>query len=390
MVIKFTVSKSGFTENFIAKVWEAQNDSPGAEVHIDNTTLVEKNASGVPTVGAGHQVDEDIVVNGMDAIVHIVRIYGAVSGIKYTEFNVEPENPTLTAYMPIYFKIGDGNPNTPNQGDTNCITPELAGLEQKDFYITRNGFGVMQPGNHYNFTVPATGEWELIQNGDQFGENEEFAIIRQPVVTNAINDSVVGKMFGGFFNISSNISYSQSHLRKLGRFMGAFEYNFDVAPPIGYQHAFSHYGAAGTAKIKFTNAPLLWDGSPKTELDIPQFAQICVSFDGSDWNVVWFVQGLGTTTAQPLDILGAGNLAVGDVPAGDQVYDVVHNLGISGDYIVILSIKSNSESTYFRNNKMGSTWWHSLTDKPNKFRFSLQEISGEVQDLSVSWLIIKI
>lgn len=390
MVIKLTVSKSGFLENFVLKVWEAQNDALGAEVFIDTTTLIEKNAGGVPTVGAGHQISEEVVVNGMDAIVHIVRIYGAVSGIKYTEFNVEPENPILTVYLPVFFKIGDGNPNTPLEGESVAVTPELAGLVVGNFTIIRNGVGALQPGNHYDFTDPPSGEWTLIQDGDQFGPTEEITILIQPVVTNAINDSVVGKMFGGFLDVAANIDYDPAHLRKLIRFSGSPEYSFLVDPPIGYSHIFNHYGAAGTAKIKFTNAPLLWDGAPKTELDIPQYSQICVSFDGSDWNVVWFVQGTGITAPVAGNILGVGVHAVGDVVPGDPVYIITHNLAIVGDYILMFSLKSNSETTYFRNNKVGGTWWHHISDKPNKVNVSLQEIAVETQTLAIAWVIFKI
>ncbi len=387
MVIKFTVSKSGFTEDFIWKIWEAQNDTIGGIIQTGN--LVEKNAGGVPTPGAGHQISEEVTVNGLDKIVHIVRIYGVVSGIEYTEFNIEPESPMLTVYLPIYFKIGDGNPDTPAADQNIATTPELAGLVVGNFTIFRTNFGPLQPDNQFEFTNPGAGEWTLIQDGDQFNDGEEFTILRQPVVSVAVNDSVVGKMFGGFYDITSNINYSLTHLRKLGRFQGAFEYTFDVDPPIGYQHAFNHYGSAGTGKVIFSNAPLLWNGIPVTELEVPQFSQLCVSFDGSDWNIVWFVISVGTTVPQPSDILGSGVINIGNLPTGDPVYIVTHSLGISGDYNVWLEIKSNNPAFYSRDNEITKAWWHSVTDKPNKFEFSLKALRTETENISVNYLIIK-
>jgi hypothetical protein len=86
-------------------------------------------------------------------------------------------------------------------------------------------------------------------------------------------------------------------------------------------------------------------------------------------------------------IAGSGVFNVGDVPGGDPEYTVTHNLNIVGLYIVHGSIMSNNSATYYLNNKVSWTWYAPLA---NSFKFSLQELSGEVQDLSFAWTIIKL
>lgn len=388
MDVLLSIGVSGYTENFILKLWEAGSDGVGQEVFT--TILVEKNNLGVPTVGAGHQVTEAVVANGMDKVTHIGRIIGAVSNIEYNEFVVLPETPILTVSLPVRFKIGDGGPNTPAAADTMATTPELAGLSIGNFVIHRGGFGPMYPNVHYDFNT-IDGSWNLL-GGDEFSPVDEITIDIKPVlVTTVVNDSVVGKWFGGFVDVAANINYSASHLRKLIRLSGSPEYSFITAPPIGYTVAFQHFGSAGTAKVNFTIGTLLWAGVPKAFVNIPRYCEAGFVWDGINFNVVYFNDSSFVNAAViPLGVIASGIVAIGDVPAGDPQYTVTHNKNITGDYDVFLSVKSNSAALFFRNNKIGSTWWHHSTDKPNKFNFSLQEISGEVQDLSINWAIIKL
>jgi hypothetical protein len=88
--------------------------------------------------------------------------------------------------------------------------------------------------------------------------------------------------------------------------------------------------------------------------------------------------------------LGVVSVSLGDVPAGDPIYTITHNLAISGDYKLFPSIQSNSAATYFRDNKLGCCWYHHATDKPNKVYVSLQEISPEVQDITLCCLLVKV
>jgi hypothetical protein len=89
--------------------------------------------------------------------------------------------------------------------------------------------------------------------------------------------------------------------------------------------------------------------------------------------------------ADRIKILHADIFNIGDVPAGDPLYTVNHDQHIVGNYMVIGSYKTNSN--YASNNKMPLfTWFNALADS---FQFSLQEISGEVQDISLSYILVK-
>ena len=385
MVLKYHISPSVLTEDFIVKIWEAASDGVGAEIYTQTVGLT-----------APHVAPVTITVNGLDRVVHIVRMYGVTTATLLHEYNVEPTTSDIvTVFDPIQFKIGDGGTNTPAAGDSVCVTPELAGLVETDFLIFRANYGPLFPTTHFTFNT-GDGSWELnspdIFNGE--GGGEEFTIVRLPkAVTGIVNDSVVGKWFAGYVDVSANIAYLSTHLRKLIRFNGSPEYTFSGSIPQNYVFCFQHFGStAGTAKINFNNGTLLYKSSPKTFINVPRGTEIGVVWDGTNWNIVYctdsaFVDGAAVPAAGT--ILGVGRYSVGDVVAGDPIYTITHNLNISGDYMIIPTIESNSAATYFRNNKIGSTWYHHATDKANKVLVSLQEISAETQDLWIAWVIIK-
>lgn len=395
-VIKYQVSTSGFTEDFLIRVWEANGDGPGG--HIYETTLVEKNSSGVATPGAGHQVIDTVTINGVDTVPHILRMYGVTSGTKYHEVTLEPKTDVLTVFAPIRFKIGDGGTYTPAADADSFTHPSLVGLTDDQYTIYRANYGPLLPDMHYT-SNSGTGSFQLMAgngSGETFNDEEEFTIQIMPqAVTTPVNDSVVGKEFGGFLDVVANVNYEASHLRKLRRFLGAFEYTFPLATtvPVGYGHCFQNFGLSGTAKVKFLNGTLLWAGSPKTSIDIPPYSEACFVWDGTNWNVKYFIDSsfanAGSTPANT--VLGVGELNVGDVLGTnpDPLYTVTHNLGITGDYKVFLSVRSNNSATYWLNNKVGLAWHHHATDKPNKFYITAQELSIEVQDLSIVWICVK-
>jgi hypothetical protein len=382
MTLKYHISPSGLSENFILRIWEAASDGVGAHVHEE-------------TINAPHTLPHTVTVNGLDKVVHIVRLYGAVSATLLHEYNVEPLTDVVTTFTPIQFKIGDGGPNTPAANQAICTTPELIGLAETDFLILRANYGPLFPTTHFTFTS-GTGEWEL-NSPDQFngeGSGEEFTIIRLPkTVSTVVNDSVVGKLFAGFVDVSADTPYSATHLRKLIRFNGSPVYTFSGSIPIGYIHCFNHMGStAGTATINFSNGTLLYKGSPKASLSIPRGTEAAFTWDGTNWNAVYinestWVDGAGTPVAGT--ILGTGRFLIGDVAAGDPLYTITHNLNISGDYMIVPTIETNNAANYTKNNKMGIAWHHHATDKANKVYVTLQEISGEVQDLYIAWVIIK-
>jgi hypothetical protein len=90
--------------------------------------------------------------------------------------------------------------------------------------------------------------------------------------------------------------------------------------------------------------------------------------------------------ADMMRVVGAGVLNIGDVPAGDPSWTVNHGLQVQGNYAVFFSWKS--EGNYAVNNKMPSPVYFNCT--ANSFEVSAQEISGETQNLSLAWLIIKL
>lgn len=384
MVIKYQISPSALTENFVIRVWEADSDGVGAHVYEE-------------TVVAPHAVPYTVTVNGLDDVVHIVRMYGVTSSTLLHEYNVEPLISVLTTFDPIQFRIGDGGPDTPAADQGVCVTPELAGLETTDFIIFRVNYGPLFPDTHFTFNS-GTGEWVLtspdIFNGE--GDGEEFTIIRLPQATgSSVTDSIVGKWFSDFVNVSSNTSYIADHQRKLIRLSGSPTYTFGAAAsvPIGFVFCFQHFGSAGTATIAFDNGTLLWGGAPKAEVDIPRYTEAAFVWDGTNWNVVYMTDSAwvdeGVVAPAAGETLGVGTYNVGNVSSGDPVYTIEHNLAIVGDYFVLFSIESNAVATYTKNNRIGGTWFHHASDKANKVYISLQELANEVQNLSISWMIIK-
>lgn len=390
MVLKYHISPSAIDEDFVIYVYEASNTNPGA--HVD-TLVVPKGP------GPGHPNPATITFNGLDKVVHVVRMYSAVTVALLHEYNVEPTTDIVTIFDPIQFKIGDGQPNTPAAGQPTATTPELAGLNTLDFLIFRNNYGILHPGIHFDFDS-GTGTWNLIQDGDIFNGppdsgGEEFTIIMKPsVVSTVVNDSVVGKWFGGFVDLAANTTYNAAHLRKLIRHTGTHWYEYDVDPPIGYGYTHINLGAAAhVLTIKFTNKPLLWvDGTTKATLDLKPKQHAMFTFDGDNWNVVFLVDAAfaDNPAIAAGTILKAGMQYQGDIPGGDPPITINHNAAISGDYICMFTLKNNNTGTYYTNNKVCHSWHHHPTDKPNKVIFTPQEISGEGQDVTICYILIKV
>jgi len=395
MEIKFIVGVSGYTENFLVRVWEAASD--GVSAWLDETTLVEKNGAGVPTPGAGHQVSEPVIFSGRDNVTHIIRIYGVTSSNLYAEFRYEAMTALATVFMPLRFKVGDGGPDTPAADQDTCTTPELMGLTTDEFIIHRNNYGDLHPATHFT-KAENSDTWQLV-NPDQFGLNEEFTIKRLPqVITTVVNDSVVGKWFGGFLDVAANTNYDAAHLRKLIRFAGQCTYTFQLADtiPIGYAFVFQNFGTpsgTNTCTVQFLNGNLKWGNTTKTTIDLPLYFGAAFVWDGTQWNVIYYYDSrvVNATTTPAGTVMGVGLHFIGDIAAGDPVYTVTHNLNITGEYHVWLQVKSNDGTTAFRDNKLCHTWWHETVTatKKNQFKFSVQEISGETQNVSVVWVILK-
>lgn len=392
MVLKYHVSPSVIDENFEVYIYEASNTTPGA--HVAHQTL----ATGP---GPGHPAPATLIFNGLDKVVHVVKMYSAISLALLHEYNAEPKVDIVTIFDPIQFKIGDGNPNTPAGGQPTATTPELAGLTTLDFLIFRNNYGILFPGIHFDFDS-GTGTWNLIQDGDIFNDDpvgEEFTIIMKPsVVSTVVNDSVVGKWFAGVLDFAANTTYDAAHLRKLIRHTGTHWYEYDIDPPIGYGYAHINLGntlGAGSPHvltIKFTNKPLLWiDGTTKATLDLLPRQHAMFTFDGDNWTVVYLVDA--TFADNPAIVAGTillvGSQNLGDIPGGDPLITIIHNGDITGDYMIVGSFKNNNPADWGKNNKICWSWHHHATEKKDKFYLTPQELAGEVQSVSFTYILIK-
>jgi hypothetical protein len=397
MVLKYQISPyPALLMNMVVRIWEAQSDGPGA--HVYEEVIPERNGAGVPTPGAGHQVPTTIEVNGLDKVVHIVRLYTATATLLH-EYNVEPLNDMLTVFDPISFKIGDGGVNTPGSGTNQYINILLNGLNADDYTVFRNNYGFLIEGTHYNNSSDPVNGGFTLAGGDVFGDSEEFWVHRKSVVNAIVNDSVVGKWFKDFFNIAGNINYDATHLRKLMRFQGAFNYTFAINPPVGYAYVFQNFSAAD-GKIIFANAPLEWGAVDKSEIIVPRYCECAFAFDGLRWNVVYFSSTAfmnDASAVQPGQNVAAGNFLVatggfsdGDVPAGTTVYTVTHNLNITGDYLVLASVKTNNPAVVNNNTTVMVAWHHHATLKKDKFHLALRETNPLAQNVSISWLIVKL
>lgn len=391
MVLKYIVSPSAFTEDFLIRIWEASNDQVGAHVHEE--TLVEKNGAGVPTPGAGHQVIETIIVNGLDKVVHIVRMYGATSGNLYHEANVEPRVDLVTVFEPIRFKIGDGGTYTPAVNTGTFTHPILVGLEDGEYIVHRNGQGDLHPGGvHYN-TDSVGGSFSLIAP-DVFGPDEEVTVKPNPIaVSTVVNDSVVAKWFGQtpasddiFLDVAANINYDAAHLRKLIRLAGSAEYSFTIDPPIGYAFIFNKYATVGTAKVKFVNAVCKWVNSTVNELNMPDGSELCVVFDGTVWNVVYYTN----KTAVAPYITQAGSFNIGDAGGNITINDSQHTIPLAiaepdANYIVVGSLVSKGATMNFDNDVIPT-----IRDKAtNSFKLLLREVTTHIQNLTFDYAIIR-
>lgn len=391
MLIKYEIGiYPALHENMVVKIYETQN--PTAEVYSE--TIPERNGSGVPTVGAGHQVPYAFAWAGADNLPHIVKLYSAISSTLLHQWTLQPSINGITVYDPIRFKVGDGGTDTPTAGQPICVTPQLAGLTTDQFIIHRKNIGPLRPVSDFTFTS-GTGQW-VLAGLDYFNADEEFTIQITPVVISTyVNDSVSGKLFGGFVDVTSNRNYLSTDLRKLVRLSNTAEYTFPVGAsiPIGYIHCFSNFGTtadvANVTKVKFLNASLKWGNATKTEITLPLYTEAAFSFDGTNWNVVYYSDTRFTevtTGYQKGDFIDNGYINIGDVPAGDPTYTVTHNKGIAGATYHVKGTIRHLGATPWKDNTIT---WDVYDQQPNSFKLCLQEIYGEVQNMQFVWEMTK-
>jgi len=383
MVINYHISPyPSLHENMVAKIYEAS--SPNAEVQ--SFTILEKDGSGTPTVGAGHQVPNSISFTGCDMVVHVVRLFTA-SGSLLHWYDVQPTIDVVTVFDPIYFKIGDGESLTPLEGTNTITNPAFIGSTAFDLSVFVEGQGFLHPNVDYSVSYTS-----LFISGQVFEANQRWRIFKKPsVITTYVNDSVVGKGFGGFIDVVADIDYIPGHLRKLIRLSGTGHYTFPLATPvpIGYNHHFTQLGNEATApKIKFLNGTLLYGATPKSELDIPFGSTVCLTWDGVHWNLT--INGIKAGISAPVagDIVGNGSFHIGDISAAgaDTFVTITHGFGLAYAYIVLATFKGTNASKYNDNN----CGWSLYDYQPNSFKFAGQEFSTGVQDITLDYVLIKV
>lgn len=374
-------------EDLVARIYEVA--SPNSE--IDSIIIPEKNGSGVPTPGAGHQVINTITFTGLDTVVHRVKLFSA-SGTQFHEYDAMPTVDVTTIFTPIKFTIGDGGAKTPASGDISYVDSDMIGLTDDDFTVYCNGRGYLFPGVDYDNDGSTTGGFTFLGVGDIFGAGgvaEKWVIQRKPqVVSTPVNDSVVGKQFKGFLDVTSSVTYDPAHLRKCIRLAGASaEYVFgpSVVPPQNYVFRVTNFGSyaslATFPKVKFQNASLKWGNTTKTELPIPLLSTMEFCFDGTQWNVT---KG-DYRAVNPGGLFPKfyqGSAAVGDV---------------SGDAIITVTIPDQGYSSYHVSGTLTSAGSASfdndviwvVKDKTNtSFKLCLGETTGAVNNVNFEYVII--
>ena len=373
------------TENMVAKVYEA--NAPLAEV--DSIIIYEKNGSGVPTPGAGHQVNTNVTFTGLDLVPHILRLF-TESGTQLQEFNVLPSANTVTVFDPVYFKIGDGGTNTPAVGDVSYVNSDLAGLTNDDVTVFRNGT-LLYPSIHFN-TDPGGG-FSFVTVGDVFGADEEYYIQRKPqVLAEYVNDSVVGKQWGAttgapnmYVDVTSSVDYVPAHLRKLIRLSnnnGKYYFRAAASVPIGYPFRFSNQ-VGGTANIYFENAPLIKPGG-----DVSSFALISGQiaefvYDGTKWNKT----ADSASTSTGYTISGPYLYDCGSINPLDQAFTItIPDQGTTA-YTVVGSFEGQQANFDADNDMM---WTIHAAGKTNtQFRLAVRKLVAQVVILKFRYFIIK-
>lgn len=303
MEIRYAISPNpGLLEDMVAKAYEAQ--SPLAEVA--SITL--------PTP---HTFPANVVFNGLDRVVHIIRLF-TQSGTLLHEYDQNPVENVVTVFDPIYFKIGDGQSFTPIAGVNIWSYAPLAGVTNAQMRVWRDG-QLKYPGIHYDALVG--GGIQLLQAGDIFETDAEWMVERSAqVIPTVVNDSVVAKIFGGFLDVNNTEAhYDATHLRKLVRLSGLNgKYYFDsgVPVPIGYSHTFSNFGpyasVSDTPGIYFNNAALLFGNATINFFPLPFKGTVQFTFDGTNWNLVTYQNAAVGPTAFGR-IVHMGRQVIGDI-----------------------------------------------------------------------------
>lgn len=392
MIVNYFLSPyAALTQNMVAKIYEVS--TAGIVAEVDSITIPERDGSGVPTPGAGHQVPYAVSFTGLDKVTHELRLYTA-GGTLLHRYDVMPTADTITIFDPIRFVIGDAGPYTPIAGTVNFLCTAMAGLVANDYIAFRTGYGPVLEGRHIQNNI--LGGFDLIQPGDVFSGDpaEEWTIIMQPkVLTSFVNDSVVGKQWGEtsaladmFVDVSSETTYVPAHLRKLIRLAGgSAKYKFESSdvPPVGYIFRITNFGAYTPGDpdptVEFNNAPLLWGNTTKTSFAIPLYGTAEFVWDGTSWNCTMTnaIGDAGTILIRHAAIVNIGNVVYENV-----VTVTIPDQG-STNYKVLGSLRQNT--SYGNVDVSWTTKDHTATG----FKVVVDEWATNTQDLKFDFVIVR-
>lgn len=402
MNINFVISPYPASSNqWRVSVFEANN--PTAEVDFQ-------------LINAPHTSPQAVSFTGLDEVVHLVKITDVPSGTVLIDFMHNPVETSYIVEMPLFHVVGDGQPNTPLAG-TN--TYRNSSLKDKEYDVERRPLGTLHDGVEITKVAsdPNYG-FDLALPGDQWGAGDSIVIkIRPKDIKTIVNESVAGKWFEGSVTISSNTPYNTTHLKKLLELRGSgtelvYTLPSSANAPIGYIFPFQTYGSAWTShKIQSPETNIEQGGTIGNSLTMGQNSTLFLYFNGTLWQVVARSSGASALTVSDnpdLDdsnvlastkatktladrdyIIARGKTNIGDVPAGDPIYEQTFANPGNADYMVFGSILSNSTNK-IRDNTITFSWWKDSVTPNTKFRFSLQELISETQNLEFCWIVVKI
>lgn len=384
MVIKYTISEyPALAEGLVAKVYEVYATGiPEAEV-------------GSIAIPAPHNAPVEIVFPGLDTMVHRVKLIGVTSGIEFHSYYEQPRRDTVTIFDAIRFKIGDGGGLTPAAGASDYTNPALIGVSINDLLVHKNGYGYLLPGTQYGFDS-TTGKISLpvpeTFSGD--GGGDEYLITRKPsVISELVNDSVVGKLYGGFVDIAAPTNYIAAHLRKLIRLAGVNAiYTFPVGAsiPVGYQHCFTNFGAYALVtdkpKVRFLNAPLKWGNGTVTEVEVPFSATYSFTFDGAQWNCTMFTENSTLPATAPFaKIVYANSQHIGDINV-DSFFTIDIPEQPNTNYWPLGNLRGIGNDPNYDNDIFFITY----DKRVDSFKIAVREVTYVIQNLMFDFIIVSI
>lgn len=378
MNINYHISPSVVTEDFVAKAYEIALDGTISEV-------------GSIDVPAPHTSPTNISFTGLDRVTHMIKLIGVTSSIEYHKYDIAPTVDTVTVFDFIRFKIGDGGPNTPAAGATAYVNSAMIGFTADDYVAIRSGYGPVFEGIHID-NEPTGGGFLLHDVADVFADKEEWVIMPKPsVITTPVNDSVVGKLWGPtpgnsnmYVNVSSTVSYTATHLRKLIRLAGVnanYKFTSGEVPPVGYIFRISNYGSYGSLtpapKVTFENAACKYGNTTITEVSV-MFGQVieCV-WDGTLWNL-----SMSEPLSASIPTFYKGVYTVGDVPVTKTVTITIPTQPNTNYWAGITLI-----NTAYYDNTLAAQVVES-TKTTTSFQVILNEISVAIQNVKISWVVI--